>query len=415
LWTRGAARILTLAAALTLAEWLRGHVLTGFPWNAFGYSLTGSLALAQAAALIGLWGLTFIAIAVFASPAALADDRADTRRPWLAPAAALAVLAGLAVYGAVRLATTPTTFVPGVQLRIMQPNIPQDQRFNYSAKAEVIRRYLALSSRAKSPPADGIAGVTHLIWPESAFPFFLTREPDALAAIGELLPPGTVLITGAARFAEAESGPGRIRAYNSVYVIDDEGVALPVYDKVHLVPFGEFLPLRSLLERLGLEQLVRVPGGFLAGERRRTITTPGAPAFVPLVCYEVIFPHAVVPPGERPGWLLNVTNDAWFGATAGPYQHLLQARLRAIEEGLPLVRAANSGISAVVDPLGRVVAALPLGHEGVVDSGLPQRIADPLYSRSGDLAVGGIIGIVLISSFLLRRRDRGGGAGLRAR
>ncbi|MGZ8331039.1 MAG: apolipoprotein N-acyltransferase [Rhodoplanes sp.] len=420
LWTRGAVRILTLAAALTLAEWLRGHVLTGFPWNAFGYSLTGSLALAQAAALVGLWGLTFIAIAVFASPAALADDRADTRRPWLAPAAALAVLAGLAVYGAVRLATTPTTFVPGVQLRIMQPNIPQDQRFNYSAKAEVIRRYLALSSRAKSPPADGIAGVTHLIWPESAFPFFLTREPDALAAIGELLPPGTVLITGAARFAEAESGPGRIRAYNSVYVIDHEGVALPVYDKVHLVPFGEFLPLRSLLERLGLEQLVRVPGGFLAGERRRTITTPGAPAFVPLVCYEVIFPHAVVPPGERPGWLLNVTNDAWFGATAGPYQHLLQARLRAIEEGLPLVRAANSGISAVVDPLGRVVAALPLGHEGVVDSGLPQRIADPLYSRSGDLAVGGIIGggiigIVLISSFLLRRRDRGGGAGLRAR
>ncbi|MGZ8367471.1 MAG: apolipoprotein N-acyltransferase [Rhodoplanes sp.] len=415
LWTRGAARILTLAAALTLAEWLRGHVLTGFPWNAFGYSLTGSLALAQAAALIGLWGLTFIAIAVFASPAALADDRADTRRPWLAPAAALAVLAGLAVYGAVRLATTPTTFVPGVQLRIMQPNIPQDQRFNYSAKAEVIRRYLALSSRAKSPPADGIAGVTHLIWPESAFPFFLTREPDALAAIGELLPPGTVLITGAARFAEAESGPGRIRAYNSVYLIDDEGVALPVYDKVHLVPFGEFLPLRSLLERLGLEQLVRVPGGFLAGERRRTITTPGAPAFVPLVCYEVIFPHAVVPPGERPGWLLNVTNDAWFGATAGPYQHLLQARLRAIEEGLPLVRAANSGISAVVDPLGRAVAALPLSHEGVVDSGLPQRIADPLYSRSGDLAVGGIIGIVLISSFLLRRRDRGGGAGLRAR
>ncbi len=409
LWTRGAFRILTLAAALTLAEWLRGHVLTGFPWNAFGYSLAGSLALAQAAALIGLWGLTFIAVAVFASPAALADDRADARRPWLAPAAALAVLFGLAIYGAVRLATTPTTFVPGVQLRIMQPNIPQDQRFNYRAKSEVIRRYVALSSRAKSPPAEGIAGVTHLIWPESAFPFFLTREPDALAEIGELLPPGTVLITGAARLAEAASGPGRIRAYNSVYVIDHAGAALPVYDKLHLVPFGEFLPLRGLLERWGLEQLVRVPGGFLAGERRGTITTPGAPAFAPLVCYEVIFPHAVVPGGERPGWLLNVTNDAWFGATAGPHQHLAQARLRAIEEGLPLVRAANSGISAVVDPLGRVVAALPLGHEGVVDSGLPQRIADPLYSRSGDLAVGVIVGIVLFSSLLLRRRDRGGG------
>jgi apolipoprotein N-acyltransferase len=411
LWTRGAARILTLAAALTLAEWLRGHVLTGFPWNAFGYALTGSLALAQAAALVGLWGLTFVAVAVFASLAALADDRADTRRPWLAPAAATVVLAGLAVYGAARLAATPTRFVTGVQLRIMQPNIPQDQRFNYGAKAEVIRRYLALSSRAMNPPANGIADVTHLIWPESAFPFFLTREPDALAAIADLLPPKTVLITGAARYAEAASGPGRIRAYNSVYVIDHEGTAVSVYDKVHLVPFGEFLPLRRLLERLWLEQLVRVPGGFLAGERRRPIATPGAPAFVPLVCYEIIFPQAVVPPGERPGWLLNVTNDGWFGATAGPYQHLLQAQVRAIEEGLPLVRAANTGVSAVVDPLGRIVAALPLGHEGVLDSGLPDRIADPLYSRTGDRAVGAFVGIILFWSFLFRRRDRGGAAG----
>ena len=404
LWTRGALRILTLAAALTLAEWLRGHVLTGFPWNAFGYALAGPLVLAQGAALVGLWGLTFIAVSVFASPATLADDRADTPRPWLAPAAAIAVLAGLAIYGTARLSATPTQFVAGVHLRIMQPNIPQDQRFNYSAKADVMGRYLALSSRRAVPPAAGLAGVTHLIWPESAFPFFLTREPDALAAIAELLPPGTVLITGAARYAEAESKPRRIRAFNSVYVIDHEGIIRATYDKIHLVPFGEFLPLRSLLERLGLEQLVRVPGGFLAGARRDSIATPGAPSFVPLVCYEIIFPQDAVPQGERPGWLLNVTNDGWFGASAGPFQHLLQARMRAIEEGLPLVRAANTGISAVVDPLGRIVAALPLASEGVLDAKLPERMAAPLYALTGDRVVAAIVCVIMIFALWRRRR-----------
>ena len=194
-------------------------------------------------------------------------------------------------------------------------------------------------------------------------------------------------------------------------MIDHDGTVRAVYDKVHLVPFGEFLPLRGLLERLGLEQLVRVPGGFLAGERRGLIATPGTPSFVPLVCYEIIFPHAVVPPGERPGWLLNLTNDGWFGASAGPYQHLLQARVRAIEEGLPLVRAANTGISAVVDPVGRIVAALPLDREGVLDAKLPERIAAPLYARTGDRAVAAIVCIIMIFSLWhRRRRDRGGAA-----
>lgn len=403
LWPGGAARIIILAAVLTLVEWLRGHVLTGFPWNAFGYALTGSLALAQAAALVGVWGLTFIAIAVFASPAVLADDRAVTRHPWLAPAAAVVVLIALASYGAVRLATLPTRYVDGVRLRIMQPNIPQNQRFNYAAKADVVRRYLALSRRPT--PQGTIADVTHLIWPESAFPFFLAREPEAVASIASLLPPNAVLITGAARYAEAASAPGRVRAYNSVYVIDPGGTAQPIYDKVHLVPFGEFLPLRPWLEQLGLEQLIRVPGGFLAGERRAPVTVAGAPAFVPLICYEAIFPRAVVPSGERPGWLLNVTNDGWFGASAGPYQHLQQARLRAIEEGLPLVRAANTGISAVIDPLGRIVAALPLDHEGILDAQLPNRITAPLYARMGDGPIlAGLFGIIIICNVFRRFR-----------
>ena len=404
-WTRGPLRILTFAAALTLAEWLRGHVLTGFPWNALGYSLTTPLVLAQCTALFGVWGLTFIATAVFASPAVLADERADTRWPWLAPAAAMAVLVAIAIYGMVRLATTPTTYVDEVKLRIMQPNVPQDEKFSYANKAQVMQHYLTLSDRATGPSSSGVASATLLIWPESAFPFFLTREPDALAQIAALLHGGPVLITGAARAADLAPVTRDLHAYNSVYVIDHDGNILSVYDKVHLVPFGEYLPFQRLLERIGLRQLTRLQGGFLAGDRRRLLAPPHVPKMLPLICYEIIFPHAVLPAGERPGWMLNLTNDAWFGESAGPYQHFQQARVRAIEEGLPLVRAANTGITAVVDPVGRIINSLALGSEGVLDSALPQPIAQTLYSRWGDLPLAVLIAAILLMAAVRRMQQ----------
>jgi apolipoprotein N-acyltransferase len=405
LWTRGPLRILALALALTATEWLRGHVLTGFPWNAFGYALTGPLLLAQASALIGLWGLTFFAIYLFASPAVLADEPGDTPRPWLVVLTPLVLLGALAVYGAVRLAQTPTQFVAGVKLRIMQPNLTQDEKFNYGAKQAVMARYLALSDRATGPDSTGMRGVTHLIWPESAFPFFLSREAEAMAQIANLLPPGAVLIVGAARPASAVPTPGMIRAYNSIYVIDHDGAILSVYDKMHLVPFGEYLPFQDFLESLGLMQLTKVRGGYVPGTERKPITTAGAPPFLPLVCYEIVFPGEAALPGERLGWLVNLTNDGWFGQSSGPYQHLQQARVRAIEEGLPLVRAANTGVSAVVDPLGRIIRSLPLGAEGVLDSSLPRALEPTLYSRFRDtpLALIMLAGLALL---LWRRRRR---------
>ncbi len=404
-WPRGATRILALAVALTAADWLRGHLFTGFPWNAFGYLLTTPLPLAQTAALIGLWGLTFIAVAVYASPAVLADDLADTRRRWLAPALSAVALAAMAGYGAIRLAQTPTTFVDNVRLRIMQPNLQQDEKFKYSQKQAVMSHYLALSDRASGPQSTGVRDVTHLIWPESAFPFFLTREADALAQIAALLRGGTVLITGGVRAPETAPPDARVsRAYNSIYVIDEKGSILSFYDKVHLVPFGEYLPFQNFLERLGLMQLTKVQGGFISGDRRRALEVPRAPKFLPLICYEIIFPDEAVPRGERPGWLLNLTNDGWFGLTAGPYQHFQQARLLAVAEGLPLVRAANTGISAVVDPLGRVVASLPLGTEGVLDSTLPRPLARTVYARAGDRIAALLIATTCV--LILRRRKR---------
>jgi apolipoprotein N-acyltransferase len=404
LWTRGPTRLIALAVALTAAEWLRGHLFSGFPWNVYGYALTGPLVLAQNAALIGIWGLTFIAVAVFASPAVLTDDRTDTRRPWLPLALGVAILAALATYGVWRLGRTPTAFVDNVRLRIMQPNLQQDDKFNYSAKQRVMSHYLELSDRSTGPQSTGVRDVTHLIWPESAFPFLLTREPDALAQIAALIPEGTVLITGAVRAPELAPGQKIERAYNSIYVIDHDGSILSVYDKIHLVPFGEYLPFQDFLEKLGLMQLTKLPGGFIAGERRRAMPVPRAPRMLPFLCYEIIFPGETVPDNERPGWLLNLTNDGWFGISSGPYQHLQQARVRTIEQGLPLVRAANTGISAVIDPLGRIVKSLPLGAEGIMDASLPRRIDATLYARTGDTGVALVIGAALI--IVIRRRAK---------
>ena len=402
LWTRGPMRILALSVALTAAEWLRGHLLSGFPWNAFGYALTSPLILAQSASLIGVWGLTFVAVAVFATPATLADDRSEYSGRWLPFALAIVILVGMGTFGALRLARTPTRLVDGVRLRIMQPNLPQDARFNYAAKQLVMDRYIDISKR---PSTEGAGPATHLIWPESAFPFFLAREPDALAQIVQLLHGGAVLITGAVRLAEPVATPD-IGVYNSIYVIGSDGSLDSFYDKTHLVPFGEYLPFQRFLESLGLQQLTKQRGGFLAGDRRRLIAVPGAPLALPLICYEIIFPGAVVPKGPRPGWIVNVTNDGWFGVSSGPYQHFQQARGRAIEEGLPLVRAANTGISAVVDPLGRIVASLPLGTDGVIDAPLPQPIGAPLYARIGDTVATLMVVIALLALIRWRLRPK---------
>jgi apolipoprotein N-acyltransferase len=401
-WTKDGSRVIALAASLAASEWLRGHVLTGFPWNAFGYALTEPLALAQAASLIGLWGLTFLSVAIFASPAVLIDGNSRGRRPWVAPAMALLMLVAMGVFGAVRLGLQPTTTVANVKLRIMQPNLQQDVRFNYAAKAEVMRKYLTLSDRASGPQSTGVRDANILIWPESAFPFFLTREADAMAQIDDLLPKGTILITGSVRAPDLPPGTKITRAYNSIYAIDHDGSVLSIYDKLHLVPFGEYLPFQDWMEKLGFVQLTKVQGGFIPGTGRRAIEISNAPRALPLICYEAIFPGEVAARGDRPGWIINLTNDGWFGISTGPYQHLQQARLRAIEQGLPVVRAANTGISAVIDPMGRIVARLGLGVEGVLDSSLPAAIAPTIYARSGDIPAAMMVAAALI--LVIRRR-----------
>jgi apolipoprotein N-acyltransferase len=403
IWSPGPLRIFALAFGLGAAEWARGLLFTGFPWNDLGMALGVNLALAQTASLVGLHGLTFLTIAIFAAPATLwrVNDSRFNPAPTIVAALALVLIAA---FGEFRLMAPASATIPGVKLRLIQPNVAQDDAsFGPENKQAILRRYFDLSERATSPDRSGIRDVTHLIWPESAFPFILAHDPLALSEIVDFLRDGATLITGAAR---REDGDGPPRYFNSIEIVGRDGLSAQRYDKQHLVPFGEYVPFASLLEQAHITQMVDIPGGFEPGSGRRILHIPGLPDAMPLICYEAIFPIEfgdLLSGAGRPGWLLNVTDDAWFGLTPGPYQHFAQARLRAIELGLPLVRDANTGISAVLDGFGREIAVAPLGAEGVVDAELPKALAPTLQSRLGSVGAM-LIGLVFLAAAIGGKR-----------
>jgi apolipoprotein N-acyltransferase len=290
--------------------------------------------------------------------------------------------------GQIRLAQAPQTTVPDIKIRIVQPSVPQREKWRPENQPRIFHEHLALSATSPTGVTDNLAGVTHVVWPEAAMPFLPLEHAEVLAAIGRALPPGVLLISGALRAEPpAPSGsPRPRRIFNSILVFGEEGSLVARYDKTHLVPFGEYLPFQPAMEAVGLQQLTRLRGGFDVGVTPRPLLhLPRLPAAAPLICYEAVFPGTVVQGTERPGLFLNVTNDGWFGNTTGPRQHLHQARVRAVEEGLPLLRAANNGISAAVDGYGRILARLDLDARGTIDVALPVALAPPPYARLGDM------------------------------
>jgi apolipoprotein N-acyltransferase len=372
LWQKGAGRVFALAIAIGLTEYARGHLLTGFPWNLVGYGLLATLPLMQLAALCGVYALSVFAVAMFASPLAIfapKDSDLGGGKGAVALATALLALLGCGyAWGAWRLAHSPTAN-SDIRLRIVQANIDQAEKWRPENSVEIFEDYLDLTK------SGGLDGIDIVIWPETAVPFPLADAPEALNAIGAVLPEGSSLVVGAGRFVDAFDQDNHFIAehiYNSLLVIDDKGRVVSSYDKIHLVPFGEYLPFQEFLESFGVMQMTGVRGGFSVGTGPRLLNIPGAPPASPLICYEIIFPDEVVETSERPAWMLNATNDAWFGSSAGPYQHFHQAQVRAIEQGLPVARAANTGISAVIDPYGRILAEMPLGERGVIDAALPK-------------------------------------------
>ncbi len=400
------ARVGALAALWTLSELLRGYLFTGFPWNLLGYVWAGTPATMQAAALMGVLGLTLVTVLAAAMPAVLAardsdvggDSRTGCRRLNAVRATLVATL-GLPVVlwvgGAARLAGVETTLVPDVRLRLVQANIAQRDKWNPELRTAHLDRHLALSGILSDMPP------THVIWPETAVPFLLPNDTLARIRTATAVPAGGRLITGSVRSMVHDE---QRWLHNALVTIDAAADIERVYDKSHLVPFGEYVPLRGVLQ---IDRIVPGQGDFTPGQGPRLLEVPGLPSMSPLICYEAIFPGRVTPRGERPGWLLNLTNDAWFGTFAGPRQHFAIAIARAVEEGLPMVRAANTGISAVVDAHGRTVARLGIGERGVLDSGLPTALPPTPFARWGE-AIPTIVALLLLGFALGAGRRRKG-------
>lgn len=373
---RGIGSVLIFAAAWILFEWLKSWVLTGFPWNLIGSAWVFSDAMIQSAAVVGTYGLGLLTVIAAAMPAVLADRETPLRRALACVVIAFLVLAAVWAAGAFRLATAgPVEMVPDVRLRLVQPNIPQRLKFRRDLVDDHLAEHLRLST---APAAPGDPPPTDVIWGETAAPLFLANDPERLSLIAKSTPPGGLTIVGTMR----RSPPSQpFEVWNSLLAISGDGSVVGYYDKSHLVPFGEYVPLRNVI---GISKFTAGTSDFSAGPGLRTLDLPGLPPVSPLICYEVIFPAQVTAPGERPRWLLNLTNDGWYGISAGPHQHFAAARLRAVEEGLPLVRVANTGISGIIDPYGRVIRSLGLGETGFVDGPLPVAAAPTPYARFGN-------------------------------
>jgi len=389
-----AAKVLSFAGAWTVLEWVRTWLFTGFPWNPLGSTWLFSDTLAQGASLVGTLGLSFIAVFVCTAPIALVERRRSGK---VLVIVALITVGALGLYGQQRLATATDAVVPDVRLRLVQPNIPQAQKWQADLRADHMAKQLDLSTAA---PAPGDPPPTHVIWAETMAPFFIANHVQWRRLVGANAPPGGLIILGAPRVVSSDDKQG-LKVANSLLAIDNAGDVRAAYDKFHLVPFGEYVPLSDWLP---LERITQGAGAFTPGPGPQTLDLPGLPPVSPLICYEIIFPGQVTDGTRRAQWMLNLTNDGWYGKTAGPHQHFASTRLRAIEQGLPVVRVAGTGISAIIDAYGRSTAQLALDEKGFVDGALPMPATQPSwYAQVGD-APGLILAfITLLSGFAWRR------------
>ena len=398
---RGARRVLVFAAVLAGFEWLRGHVLTGFPWDLPGEAWRAGSPVSQTASLIGAYGMTFVTIAVGAAPVTL-FDRARPRAAAVSLCAAAAALALMWSYGAWSLSRPPPPD-QALRIRVVQPGLPEEPVWTEALLRQRVERIMGLTARpARGEPPQVV------IWPEGALPYtfqdFFAPGSWAAAAMAAATRPGQIVFDGGARVAP---GPQGARYYNTLLFVRrtaDGFQTLGAYDKYRLVPFGEFLPFPHVFRLLGLSSLVQNGIAFSPGPKPAPIDVAALTRVQPLICYEALFPGFTSSRGGRPSWIVNVSDDAWFGRTTGPLQHLNLASYRAIEEGLPIVRATPTGVSAIVDAHGRVRARLGLGRQGVIDALLPGDLSPTPYSRLRDLPFCVLICLGLSCAFASRRR-----------
>jgi apolipoprotein N-acyltransferase len=390
-----AAHAMAVVAAWSGIEWLRGHLLTGFPWNLAGYAWHWDLPVMQTAAFTGVYGLTLLTVFWAAAPAF-----AQTKR--LLAGFALVTFMLVTAAGGLRLALHPTEQAGDATVRIVQANIPETTKWDQNEDWRNLEKHIRLSKQGSSVLA---APPRVIVWPETAVSADLQQFPDIAHIIAINMPKDSTAILGELRVDAAMAS--RPSFYNSVAVMDNKGKILDTYDKFHLVPFGEYIPFRDTFKFTPVALALSGISDFTPGDGPHTIRVGTLPAFSPLICYEIIFPGAVASRTDRPGWLVNVTNDAWYGKTAGPHQHLAIARLRAIEEGLPLARAANTGISAIFDGTGRELGSQALGTTGVVDSILPKALPTTVYEKYGDFTFFLMLILTICAAKVLYRKEAG--------
>lgn len=399
---RGPVRVLAFAVLVLAAEAAKGLPLTQFPWNLPAHVFPAGGAVSQSAAWIGAWGLSFLVLLLFSSPAALVGKGAAVQRR-LPVLVSLLVLAALYAGGTQRLSRAEVSFQPDILMRLVNVDMDQQEKWAPGNEAVVRARYLELTA------SDGIDDVTHVVWPEGALPLFLIEDSESISALTEILTRGQVLLAGTPRRERTENG--EVQYYNSLVAIrfsEDRPRVLGLYDKVLLVPFGEFIPLSGLISSFGIQSLQELVEGYSHGSEFITLDDAGAPPFFPMICYEAVFTGIVGQAADRPDWILNVSNDAWFGPTAGPRQHLNSTRYRAIETGLPIIRSASRGFSGVVDSYGRMPVRIDRRHDGATDVRLPMPGAPTLYAVTSGIPFWllYILSIFIISAIVIRKQLR---------
>ncbi len=364
--------VLWFAAVWVVVEMVRGQFLGGFPWNAIGYSWVFSGAMIQLTSITGVYGLSLLTVLIALIPYLfVAEEDKILRRQWTV--GLITVLIVVFVGGALRI-SRDVHAVSGVNVRVVQANIPQDMKWEEDVRWDGFLRHIAMSRRPSK-----LKDIDYIILPETAVPFALEQEKKIQRWIGKFKWPKSYIFTGSLR---TEGEKDNFKIWNSIHVLNGKGKILGHYDKFRLVPFGEFVPFHNYMPFI--EKITHGALDFSSGDGVHTLILNAIKPFSPLICYEGIFPETAVNRSYRPEWILNVTNDAWFGKSTGPYQHFAMTRVRAVEQGLPLVRAANTGISAVVDGYGRVKASLGLSKSGVIDVALPAALPRTIYSRFYD-------------------------------
>ena len=356
-------KIITLAILWVLSEWIRSWILTGFPWNLLGTIWAGNDYSPQLASVFGTYGLSFISVIIFATPFILLKE-VSTKNIIIAALTPILLIGLLFGYGYYRIKNNPIKFTTKT-IRMVQPSIPQTNKWDRKQLESNFDEYINLSKKAS------LDGIDIVIWGETASPFPLDFDIKKRMEATKAISKKGLLITGAVRFEKQNNG--EYKPYNSLFAIDKKGEIKAIYDKSHLVPFGEYIPLKEKLP-FNVNKITNGLADFKSGNGNKTIKISDIPKFGALICYEIIFPSEVTNKNNHPKWLINLTNDGWYGDSIGPRQHLASAKLRAIEEGIPVVRVANTGISAIISATGIITKSIPLNENNFIDGLLPKEI-----------------------------------------